>query len=337
VFFVHNRVGTIYGMYHLLCELVPEVAFGVAHGQMKGHELEKVMLAFTEKRIQCLVSTMIIESGIDVPNANTLIVNRADRLGLSQLYQLRGRVGRSTQQAFAYFLVPPLQKLTRNAIKRLQTIQEYSHLGSGYKIAMRDLEIRGAGNIFGAEQSGFIDALGFELYAKIIEEAIQELRGPALETKEEQVLPDSRIDIEMETLLPADYVPAASDRVDIYRRLIEARDARQIETIRKEVVDRFGPLPEPAENLVDYLLLKEVTRRAKVEDISIRDGKLSGKFSTRMLPKGEQFKNWVGKMVAHSPHPFELKQIKNELYFEYALAMSPGAMVQAKNFLQNII
>ena len=343
IFFIHNRVATISGIYQLLCELVPEVTFAVAHGQMEGPELERVMTAFAEGRTQCLVCTMIIESGIDVPNANTLIVNRADRFGLAQLYQLRGRVGRSNHQAYAYFLIPPLRKLTRTAIKRLQTIQECSHLGSGYKIAMRDLEIRGAGNIFGAEQSGFVEALGYELYAKIIEEAIQELReelnlAPQPRVEEETQIPiESRVEIRGEAFLPADYVEAASDRVDIYKRLIEARAMPAIADLEHEILDRFGPLPEAARNLLDYVRIKMLAHQSRVEEIGLKEGKINGKFFPAAVPKGEQFRPWLGKIVSKACYPFELRQVQNSLHFEIHPEPGVAPLVQIKKFLESII
>jgi transcription-repair coupling factor (superfamily II helicase) len=343
IFFIHNRVATISGIHHLLQELVPEINFAIAHGQMEARELEKVMTAFAEGHIQCLVCTMIIESGIDVPNANTLIVNRADRFGLAQLYQLRGRVGRSDHQAYAYFLIPPIRKLTRTAIKRLQSIQECTHLGSGYKIAMRDLEIRGAGNIFGAEQSGFVDALGYELYAKIIEEAIQELREelnlsqPPARKADAEVPMESRIEMQGDAYLPPAFVEAASDRVDIYKRLIEAKTMQAIQDLESEIRDRFGSLPEAARNLLDYVLVKILAHQARVEEISFKNGKINGKFFTTAIPQGEQFRPWLGKIVEKASYPFELRQSQNALFFEVAADPKLTSIAQMKKFLESII
>ncbi len=341
VFFVHNRVQTIYGMTAMLRELVPEVTFTTAHGQMEGEELEKIMMEFSLGKIQCLVSTMIIESGIDVPNANTLIVNRADRLGLAQLYQLRGRVGRSDQQAYAYFLIPSLRKLNRNAIKRLQTIQEYTHLGSGYKIAMRDMEIRGMGNIFGAEQSGYINALGYELYAKIIEEAIRELRQEMNLEPRTAVMDmgekfDSRVEMPVDAFLPATFVPAASDRVDIYKRLIDATDDKQVEELRNEVIDRFGPMPVPANDLFDFILIKLFAHAALVEELQFRNGRFTGKFHSGSLPKKEQFPSWVHKMIEKASCEFDLKQEKDSLYFTINTSKKHNPIETVKKFLQSI-
>jgi transcription-repair coupling factor (superfamily II helicase) len=339
VFFIHNRVQSIHAIFGLLRELVPEVSFGVAHGQMKASDLEKVMMAFTMGEIQCLICTMIIESGIDMPNANTLIVNRADRFGLSQLYQLRGRVGRSNQQAFAHLLIPPLRKLSRTAIKRLQTIQEHSDLGSGYKIAVRDLEIRGAGNVFGAEQSGFVDALGFELYAKIIEEAIGELRSdlkiePAL--KKEESEPDAKIDVKVDAYLPPEYVSSAAERVDIYKRLIEAQIPKEVNDLQAELIDRFGSLPQAAKNLVDYILIKILSRQAKIEEIALRNSRILTKFKKASIPKGEQFRMWLGRIVEKVHGSIEFKQEGDTIILELKVSQEANYLDVTKSFLQSL-
>ncbi len=340
VFFVHNRVQSIYGIANLLREIVPEVTIAVAHGQMKAHTLENVMQKFSQQKIQCLVCTMIIESGIDLPNVNTLIINRADKFGLAQLYQLRGRVGRSDLQAYAYLLIPPLRKLTRTAIKRLQTIQEMSLLGSGYKIAMRDLEIRGTGNIFGPQQSGFVDALGYDLYTKIINEAVKELKkemktGPV--EKEETIKIESKIDVKVDAYLPDEYITNPSERVDIYRRLIEAKSIDQVLDLKNELLDRFGPLPERAQILIDYVQLKLLAQKALVSKLTLTDTKIIGQFAHEIIPAGEQFKAWFGKIVQSATEKFELKQQDKELFFEIKLKQSQEQISTAKNFLQSII
>ncbi|HPN33823.1 MAG TPA: transcription-repair coupling factor [bacterium] len=342
IFFVHNRVQTIYGIASLLRELVPEVRFSVAHGQMDGDELEQIMIDFSEGKIQCLICTMIIESGIDVPNANTLIVNRADRFGLAQLYQLRGRVGRSQQQAYAYLLIPALRKLNRNAIKRLQTIQEYTHLGSGYKIAMRDMEIRGMGNIFGSEQSGYINALGYELYAKIMEEAIRELRQemnlePMAQSQDQEPAIESRVEMPTDVYLPVDFVPAASDRVDIYKRLIEAKTERAIEELHTELIDRFGPMPASARDLFDFVLLKLYARKALVDELQFKNGQFIGKFHTPSLPDKEHFTSWMHKILDKASCRFDLRQDKDALYFVVNISKHHNPVETAKKFLQSIL
>ncbi len=341
VFFVHNRVQSIYGIANVLREIVPEISISVAHGQMKSHDLEKIMVSFTSGKIQCLVSTMIIESGIDMPRANTLIVNRADRFGLSQLYQLRGRVGRSGQQAYAYFLIPPVKKLTRTAIKRLQTIQELTHFGSGYKVAMRDLEIRGTGNIFGAAQSGFVDALGYDLYTKIIEEAIQDLKAELnMEPPREKIEAaevDSKIEMSVDAFLPAGYINSGSERVDIYKRLIETKSEKEILDLKDEVEDRFGKMPDQAQNLFDYILTKRLARMAKVEKLSFKDNQIVGKFAAEWIPAGEQFSPWLGRIVQNAGEKIELKQVSNDLLFTLKFDDKDEGISAAKKFLQSII
>jgi len=258
IFFVHNRVQSIETVANMLRRLVPEVTFVVAHGQMDERQLEKVMWNFAMRKYQCLVSTMIIGSGVDIPNVNTLIVNRADRFGLSQLYQLRGRVGRSNQLAYAYLLVPPLHLLNRNALKRLQIIEEFTELGSGFNIAMRDLEIRGAGNIFGAEQTGHIVALGYELYMKIIEEAIAEIKleSEGKPVPEDAKKEETRVEINRDAFIPDEYVDQPELKVDIYRRLANERDLSIISQIKDEIKDRFGAPPQPVINLFNLVELK---------------------------------------------------------------------------------
>ena len=341
VFFVHNRVQSIYGISSLLRELVPEVSFSVAHGQMGAHELEKVMIKFSRGDVQCLISTMIIESGIDLPRANTLIVNRADRLGLSQLYQLRGRVGRSSQQAFAYLIIPPLRNLTRTAIKRLQSIQELTDFGSGYKVAMRDLEIRGTGNIFGAKQSGFVDALGHDLYIQIINEAIQSMKaemgiGENNSVDQEPEI-ESAVEMHEDFYLPDDYISLSAERVEIYKRLINCSDLSQLDSLTNELKDRFGLLPKPAQNLFDYIALKKLAQKTKIEKLSINETSFKGKFVSMFIPKNEEFRLWLGKIVQAGGEQLQLKQEGNELMFEMSMRGKKNVIETAINFLQRIM
>ncbi|MFQ5753263.1 MAG: transcription-repair coupling factor, partial [bacterium] len=247
VFFVHNRVRSIDRIATMLSALMPEANVAVAHGQMDEKALEQVMIEFMNKKHQILVSTMIIESGLDMPNVNTIIVNRADKLGLAQLYQLRGRVGRSHHRAYAYLLIPPIESLTEEALKRLRAIEEFSDIGSGSQLAMRDLEIRGAGNLLGAEQSGFIDALGFDLYNKILDEAVKELKMEQDPQKTSLPEFETQVEIDSDAYLPDRYIQSGSERVDIYRRLTECKTLEQMDDLRLEIVDRFGRLPEPVE------------------------------------------------------------------------------------------
>lgn len=287
IFFVHNRVQSIDSVGNLLRNIVPEASFVVAHGQMDERQLEKVMWDFATKKYDCLVSTMIIESGLDIPNVNTLIVNRADRFGLSQLYQLRGRVGRSTQHAHAYLLVPPFHLLNKNALKRLRIIEGFTELGAGFTIAMRDLEMRGAGNIFGAEQSGHIVALGYELYMKIIDEAIRELKleqeGKSL--PEESEIEETRVEIKADTFIPDNYIEQSELKVDIYRRLANEKNLEVVNQIQEELLDRFGKLPAPVENLINLVELKIIGNRLKLSKIRISDDTLLIAFSEEVTGK----------------------------------------------------
>ncbi|MCX5906968.1 MAG: DEAD/DEAH box helicase, partial [Deltaproteobacteria bacterium] len=263
VFFVHNRVQSIPAMESLLRRLVPEARLGVAHGQMAGRDLEKVMLAFVKKEVDLLLTTTIIESGLDFPSANTIIINRADKLGLAQMYQLRGRVGRSKEKADAYLLVPGLASIGTDARKRLEALQEVTELGSGMKLAMHDLEIRGSGALLGDAQSGHIAAVGFDMYLQILERAVQELKG---EEVVEEVEPE--IDLPIPALIPTDYMEDINQRLIFYRRLSSARSEEEIEEITLELRDRYGPLPDLLGNLLQVMNLKLLLKKVGVRRVS---------------------------------------------------------------------
>jgi transcription-repair coupling factor (superfamily II helicase) len=265
VFFVHNRVETIDAMAAHISQLLPGIRLAVAHGQMHERALERVMLDFTDRKHDVLVSTMIVESGLDIPNVNTIIVNRADTFGLAQLYQLRGRVGRSRHRAYAYLLVPRGQRLTDIQRKRLRTIVEFTELGSGLKIAMRDLEIRGVGNILGPEQSGYIAEVGFDLYVKLLEEAVKELKGEPVEARVE-----TRIETDIPAYLPDTYVEDDRQRVVFYKRLVETRDAGEIRQLEQEIEDRYGKLPDVAANLLDFQEIRLLAAAGGMERIVIK-------------------------------------------------------------------
>ena len=254
VFYLHNRVETIDRAAEQVRDLVPGARIAVGHGQMHERQLEKVMLGFLAGEADVLVSTSIIESGIDVPTANTLIVERADLLGLAQLYQIRGRIGRSDQYAYAYLLYPSEEYLTADAAARLRTLSDYTELGSGFKIAMRDLEIRGAGNLLGDEQSGQVAAVGFEMYAQLLEEAVADLRGEPPAT-----LPPVRLEIPVTAYVPPDYIAYEATKIDAHRRIAQAGDPRALDEVRAELTDRFGAPPEPVDNL---LALQSIRLRA---------------------------------------------------------------------------
>jgi len=251
VFFVHNRIETISAMANLVKQVVPSARVVTAHGQMPEGELESIMREFVSGGADVLVTTTIIESGLDMPNVNTLLIDRADRFGLSQLYQLRGRVGRSRHQAYAYLMVPKDQTLSRDARQRLSAITEFTDLGSGYHIAMRDLEIRGAGNILGENQHGHIAAIGFDLYCKLLEEEIRELKGQGLPR-----LSDVKTEVRVATYFPDDYMADPEVKLRWYRELGRVEDERHLDGLAAELRDRFGPLPEPVSNLIDITRLK---------------------------------------------------------------------------------
>jgi transcription-repair coupling factor (superfamily II helicase) len=255
------------------------VRFVVGHGQMAEGALEKVMLTFADGAADVLVCTTIIESGLDIPNANTIIIDRADTLGLAQLYQLRGRVGRSSRRAYAYLLYRRRERLSDEARKRLQAIFNASELGAGFQIALSDLEIRGAGNILGGEQSGHMAAVGFDLYSRLLAEAVEsqkahmEGRAPVLEA------PQAVIDLPIEAHLPDDYVPDEAQKLELYRRLARARTTGDLAAFRQEVTDRFGPMPPPVVRLVEVAELRLVAEHAGVASISREDGQLVVRFA----------------------------------------------------------
>ncbi len=246
-FFLHNRVDDIEETAERLKSLCPGMRFTVAHGQMDEKQLEERMMAFLRGDADVLVSTSIIESGIDIPQANTLIVDRADLFGLSQLYQIRGRVGRSRERAYAYLLYPSAAALTPDAADRLSALSDYTELGAGFKVAMRDLELRGAGSLLGDEQSGHVAALGFELYMQMLDEAVR-----AMDPEEEGAEPPEpvRLDVNVDAYVPADYIPYEQAKVDVHRRIAGAREISELMELRIELEDRFGEIPEPLENLI---------------------------------------------------------------------------------------
>jgi transcription-repair coupling factor (superfamily II helicase) len=269
VYFVHNRVRTIAGMAETLARIVPEARVIVAHGQMPERELEKRMLAFMHGEADVLLCTTIIESGLDIPRANTIVINRAEALGLAQLYQLRGRVGRSSHRAYAYLMVRGLDALPGDARKRLEAIQDLSELGSGFRLANMDLEIRGAGNLLGDDQTGHLASVGYETYMEMLEETIDELRG-----KPHGVEIDPEIRLPVPARLPEAFVPVVSQRLVLYKRLASCREDAEVDRVRDEILDRFGPLPDEARNLFEVIRLKILARRLGVVAVDLANGEL---------------------------------------------------------------
>ncbi len=280
-FFVHNRVSSINKVAARIAELVPEARVGVGHGQMNEHTLEQVMSQFVEREFDVLVATTIVESGLDIPNANTLIVDRADAYGLPALHQLRGRVGRARERGYAYFLYPPEKPLTETAHERLSTLQQHSGVGAGMHIALKDLEIRGAGNLLGGEQSGHVAAVGFDLYVKMIGEAVRELRGDGPAERAEV-----RIELPVDAHIPHDYVTGERLRLEAYTRIAAIDSAADIHAVREELADRFGPVPPQVESLLTVARLRSAARRAGLSDITQQGGYI--KFSPVDLPDSRQ-------------------------------------------------
>jgi len=259
VFFVHNRVNDIAAMGRYLKNLVPEVRLAIAHGQMGERDLEKVMFDFIEHEIDVLLSTSIIESGLDIPTANTIIINHAEQFGLADLYQLRGRVGRSRERAYAYLIVPSESALSRDALKRLRAIQEFTELGSGFRLAIQDLEIRGTGNLLGIQQSGHIAAVGFEMYTQLIEKAIKRLKGEEIE---EEITPEIRWN--KPAFVPDSYIENPHQRLSIYKRLSGVQSYEDLEDMRAELEDRYGPVPQPVLNLLEVMRIKPILSHLRV-------------------------------------------------------------------------
>jgi len=275
VFFVHNRVESIDHVAEKLQSLIPEARIAIAHGQMPEGELERVMSDFSQDKSDILVSTTIIESGLDMPNVNTLIVNRADRFGLTQLYQLRGRVGRGASLAYAYFLYEPGRMLTPTAEKRLKTIFEATELGAGFSIALKDLEIRGAGTLLGPRQSGHISAVGFSLYCRLLAEAVENRKARQAGVPEKarpSPLPAPTLDLPLKAYIPEEYIGDVETRLSLYQRLSRVDKLEQIEAIKDEFGDRFGAMPAEVKNLLYALKIKLLAARAGIESVTTEDG-----------------------------------------------------------------
>lgn len=288
VFFIHNRIENIKEVAGMIQRLVPHAKIGVGHGQMDGKKLEELMLAFMDGAFDVLVATTIIESGLDVPNANTIYINNANNFGLSDLHQMRGRVGRSNKKAFCYFITPPYSAMTEDARKRIQALEQFSELGSGFNIAMKDLEIRGAGDLLGGEQSGFINEIGFETYQKIMNEAIDELKENEFKDlydevdgdtgKEKEYVKDLQIDSDFELLFPDEYVNNITERLNLYNDLAALKTEEELVAFEARLTDRFGPLPKQAQALMTSMRIKWLATRMGLEKLVLKQGKMVGYF-----------------------------------------------------------
>ncbi len=272
IYFVHNRVESIYHVAAHIEKVVPTARFRVAHGQMDPDDLEEIMLDFYEHKFDVLVSTTIIESGLDIPNVNTIIIDNADKLGLAQLYQLRGRVGRSRRQAYAIMMYRKFKQLTQIAEQRLGALREFSELGSGYKIALRDLELRGAGNLLGAEQSGTVAAVGFDLYTQLLEQAVREFKG---DEADPQQIPLPTVDLPVAASIPEKYVPGEAQRILMYKKLSAVRDRADVARLQEEFEDRFGDPPPPVWNALALLRLRLRCQEVGIESITTDKNKIT--------------------------------------------------------------
>jgi transcription-repair coupling factor (superfamily II helicase) len=326
VYFVHNHVASIHRMAETVAGLVPSARTGVAHGQMSEDELEQVMMAFHRRQLDVLVTTTIIESGLDIPSANTIIVNRADRFGLAQMYQLRGRVGRADEQAYAFLFIPKESRLTPQARKRLKVLMEHSDLGSGFQIAMNDLKIRGGGTILGASQSGHIAAVGYDMFLQLMEETMAELKGETV------VAPlDPEINLPVSAFIPESYIPDLDQRLAMYRRLSKIDDPAVIPEVKAELEDRFGELPAVVRNLLTKILLKALAGKAGVKRLDLTNGRLVLTFSEmhQTHPGG------IVDVIQKDPKRFQLSPDQT-LSVQVSANRSGGAIAQAKNILQEI-
>jgi transcription-repair coupling factor (superfamily II helicase) len=288
VFFIHNRIQGLPEMAMMIQGLCPDLSIGYAHGQMEGHQLEQRIMDFIDKKYDVLVCTNIVESGVDIPNVNTIVVNNAHQFGLSDLHQLRGRVGRSNKKAFCYLLAPPMSTLPDDSRKRLQTLEQHSELGSGFQIAMRDLDIRGAGNLLGGEQSGFMADIGFEMYQKILEEAIRELKRTQFKdifreeiTRQDDFVQDCTIDTDLEILIPDDYVESITERLSLYTRLDNSETEEELVDMKKELSDRFGPLPPQVEDLFTTVRCRKLAVGLGFEKMLLKNDSLKCYFINR--------------------------------------------------------
>ncbi len=339
VFFVHNRIGDIDQVGNIILKLVPDARIGIAHGQMEGSQLEKRMVKFIEGEYDVLVSTNIIESGLDIPNANTIIINHAHMFGLSDLHQMRGRVGRSNRKAFCYLLTPPTIGLSSDSRKRLSALEEFSDLGDGFKVAMRDLDIRGAGNLLGAEQSGFISDLGFDMYHKILDEAVQELKETEfrdLFTKDlvkeaaKIVAQDCTIETDLEILIPETYVSNIAERLSLYSRLDSIKNEESLTKFVTSMQDRFGPIPTPVEDLIETVRLRWLAEHLGFEKVTLKGGAMKCYF----MPSDNEVyfqSDTFGKVLAfvqQQPRLYKMKEYKKRLILRVDEIDSVEAAIQ---------
>ncbi len=328
VFIINNRIAHLYDLERVVNKILPDVKTVVAHGQMDGTQLESIMLDFIAGDYDVLLATTIIESGLDIPNANTMIINNAHQFGLSELHQLRGRVGRSNKKAFCYLYAPPLSTLTQEARRRLKIIEDFSDLGSGFNIAMQDLDIRGTGDVLGAEQSGFISDIGYETYQKVLSEALIELKQneyrEMFENSEEATtmangeyvfVSDTQIDTDEELVFPESYISSISERMKLYKELDNVQSEDQIDTFRRNLEDRFGELPQPSADLLRVVRVRLAAQRLGVERIVYKGKKLYLYFVSNQDSAFYQSPVFsaIIAWIQNNPRRVQMKEIKNKL------------------------
>ena len=323
VFYLFNNVEHIIKKAEDISKLVPEAKVAFAHGKMSGKELEDIMLDFVQKRVDVLVCTTILESGIDIPNANTIIVENADRLGLAQLYQIRGRVGRSDRQAYAYITYKRDKLLSEVADKRLKAMKEFTEFGSGFKIAMRDLEIRGAGSILGEIQHGHMDEVGYDMYCKLLDEVIKEMKG--IDIKEEQ---DVQIDISVSSFLPDDYIVNSNQKIEVYQNIALCKNEKDIQNVTDEIIDRYGDIPTEAQNLLEIARIKNKCRNLEITKIFQKQNKIVFSF------EAEYFKmEWVDVLLKTYNNQIKFSPAKDP-YITYELKNDKDILKEVQIFLK---
>jgi transcription-repair coupling factor (superfamily II helicase) len=344
VYFVHNRLQNIKEVSGMICRLCPGVRVAIGHGQMDGKDLEKIMLDFIQGEYDVLLATTIIESGIDISNANTMIINNAQNFGLSDLHQLRGRVGRSNKKAFCYLIAPKYHEMTTEARKRLEALVQFSDLGAGFNIAMKDLDIRGAGNLLGGEQSGFITDIGFEMYQKILNEAMQELRETEFKDLYSdrstddfiQYVKDCVIETDLEIRIPDDYVNNVAERLSLYQRLDSLANTTELEAYATKLIDRFGPLPKTVKELFRSFELRWLAQDIGIEKLVIKSGTMVCYFISN--PQSSYFDSTEFKQVLRyvqgSPKECKLSEKNDKLRLIYTNIFS---IDQAKKRLGEVL
>lgn len=344
VFFIHNRIENIKEVAGMIQRLCPDIKVGIGHGQMQGPKLERLMMDFIEGEFDLLVSTTIIESGLDIPNANTILINNAQNFGLSDLHQMRGRVGRSNKKAFCYLITPPKISMSEEGRKRIQALEQHADLGSGFNIAIRDLEIRGAGDILGAEQSGFISDIGFEMYQKILNEAVKELKETEFkdlyshETGDSFFVDECQIDTDMEILIPDNYVNSISERLQIYKDLNSLKDDEEMAIFEEQIIDRFGAIPPPVEKLFHSIRLRWIGKDLGFEKIVLKANKLIAYFIADPQSnffESEQFSQILNYIQAH-PKACQMKERNNKLSLVFENVTEVESALQFLNAIKEI-